>query len=379
MHVQDVRADGDVHRGGQAKPVRGREQALVGVTEPARVYRPADRGADAEPIRYAAAHRLVHDAAGLLRHAEAPVAYLRVHVLRGAQDRLAFMQEKLSEAQKTYWKEYVPATFPIAVDGDTDTYYTPTEMELKQARQAIVDAKAVVKEVEELCAVLSGEPIPEDTSNASLIAIEQAKSAMAAAQARLDGTKIVAPFAGTVMQVNIKGGDTVAVNSTESGVVEASNAILMADTSDPYLEVYWGESDWSLVKAGTAVEISFDDLDDQVFPGKITEVDSQLSVSNGSSVVAGKVSLDASYADLDLPVGASASVVVVAQRAESAIYIPVEALHDLGSGQYAVFVMTDGEPRVRMVEVGLQTESYVQVTSGLEAGDIVTTGLTKTK
>ena len=256
---------------------------------------------------------------------------------------------------------------------------TPTEMELKQARQAIVDAKAVVKEVEELCAVLSGEPIPEDTSNASLIAIEQAKSAMAAAQARLDGTKIVAPFAGTVMQVNIKGGDTVAVNSTESGVVEASNAILMADTSDPYLEVYWGESDWSLVKAGTAVEISFDDLDDQVFPGKITEVDSQLSVSNGSSVVAGKVSLDASYADLDLPVGASASVVVVAQRAESAIYIPVEALHDLGSGQYAVFVMTDGEPRVRMVEVGLQTESYVQVTSGLEAGDIVTTGLTKTK
>jgi RND family efflux transporter MFP subunit len=299
--------------------------------------------------------------------------------LKDAQERLGFMQEKLSEAQKTYWKEYVPETFPIAVDGDTDTYYTPTEMELKQARQAIVDAKAGVKEAEELCAVLNGEPIPDDASNASLIAIEQAKSTMEAAQARLDGAEIVAPFAGTVMQVNIKGGDTVAVNTTESGVVEASNAILIADTSNPYLEVYWGESDWSLVKAGTAVEISFDDLDGQAFSGKITEVDSELSVSNGSSVVAGKVSLDSAYADLDLPVGASASVVVVAQRAENAVYIPAEALHDLGSGQYAVFVMTNGEPRVRTVEIGLETDSYVQVTSGLEAGDVVTTGLTKTK
>ena len=93
----------------------------------------------------------------------------------------------------------------------------------------------------------------------------------------------------------------------------------------------------------------------------------------------GEVSLDSAYADLNLPVGASASVVVVAQRAENAIYIPVEALHDLGSGQYAVFVMTNGKPQVRTVDIGIQTSSYVQVTSGLEAGDVVTTGITKTK
>ncbi len=297
-----------------------------------------------------------------------------------ARDRLAFMQEKLAEAWKTYWKEYVPATFPIAIDGDTDTYYAPTDLELEQARQAITDARAKVAESKELYTVLTGaSEMPDDTANASLIAIKQAKSAMQEADARLEGTKIVAPFAGTIMQVNVAGGDTAALNSTETGVVDAANAIVIADTSDPYLEVYWGESDWSLVKVGTAVEITFDDLRDKVFTGKITQVDGALYDSNGSEVVRGEVSLDSAYADLNLPVGASASVVVVAQRAQNAIYIPVEALHDLGSGQYAVFVMTNGKPQVRTVDIGMRTSTYVQVTSGLEAGDVVTTGITKTK
>ncbi len=297
-----------------------------------------------------------------------------------AKDRLGFMQEKLAEAWKKYWKEYVPATFPIAIDGDIDTYYAPTDLELEQARQAITDAKATVEESKELYDVLSGAgTMPADTDNASLIGIKQARSAMEKAKARLDGTKIAAPFAGTIMQVNIAGGDTAALNSTETDVVDASNAIVIADTSDPYLEVYWNESDWSLVKVGTAVEITFDDLHDKVFTGKITEVDSQLYNSNGSQVVRGEVSLDSAYSDLNLPVGATASVVVVAQRAENAIYIPVEALHDLGSSEYAVFVITNGEPQVRTVQIGIQTSSYVQVTSGLAAGDVVTTGITKTK
>jgi multidrug efflux pump subunit AcrA (membrane-fusion protein) len=82
---------------------------------------------------------------------------------------------------------------------------------------------------------------------------------------------------------------------------------------------------------------------------------------------------------LNLPVGASASVQAVSQRAENAIYIPIEALHNLGSDKYAVFVLSNGEPMVRMVKVGIQNEQYAQITSGLEAGDVVTTGIVKTK
>jgi HlyD family secretion protein len=252
-------------------------------------------------------------------------------------------------------------------------------MEVKQARAAIKDAKANLAEDQELYAVLNGQPMPEETSNESLLAIKEAKSNMDQAKARLDGTQIIAPFAGTIMQVNIAGGDTVAVGSTDNNVIDATKAIVIDDTSDPYLEVYWNESDWSMVKLGKVVEITFDDLSDQVYSGTITEVDSRLAVSNGSNVVRGEVSLNASYADLSLPIGATATVEAVNQRADNAVFIPIEALHEYSSGEYAVFVLTDGEPAIRTVEVGLKTAEYAQITSGLEAGEVVTTGITKTK
>jgi HlyD family secretion protein len=298
---------------------------------------------------------------------------------RKAQDSLSVFEERLKEAWKDYKDEYVPNTFPLADHIGGDNYILPTDMEIQQAWLAIGEEKTKLEEAQEYYGVLSGDPMPEDTSNESLIALQQARTNLEEAQAKLDGTKIVAPFAGTIMQVNASGGDTAAYNSTESDVVNAAKIIIIDDTSNPYLDVYWNESDWGLLKVGTSVEITFDDLPDQVFSGKITEVDSSLSTSNNSSVIRGEVSLDTSYADLNLPVGASASVEAISQRSENAIYIPIEALHEISSNQYAVFILVDGKPKLRMVEVGLKNELYAEVTSGLQLGDTVTTGLVKTK
>jgi hypothetical protein len=44
-----------------------------------------------------------------------------------------------------------------------------------------------------------------------------------------------------------------------------------------------------------------------------------------------------------------------------------------------VFVIgADGEPELRFVEVGLMDFSFAEVTSGLEMGETVTTGLVET-
>ena len=303
--------------------------------------------------------------------------------VKAAQAYLGFAQDQLDASWEKYNDEYVPATFPIAIDGDTDTYLVPTDLEIEQARAAIGDARTKLKESKEFYAVLTGDPMPEDTTNPSLIELEKAKSNLQAAQARLDGSKIVAPFSGTVMQVNAAGGDTAEANpsgtSTSTDTVDASAIVVLADTSHPYIEVFWDESDWSLLKVGTAVEITFDDLPEKVFSGKITEVDANLYTSGNSTAVRGEVSLDTSFADLDLPIGAATSVEAVSQRAQNALYIPIQALHETTAGHYAVFVLVDGKPRVRVVEVGLQNGVYAEITSGLQPGDIVTTGLVKTE
>lgn len=52
----------------------------------------------------------------------------------------------------------------------------------------------------------------------------------------------------------------------------------------------------------------------------------------------------------------------------------MEALVEIDAGEYAVFVMDNGEPRLRMVTVGLMDYTSAEITRGLEAGEIVTTG-----
>ena len=45
----------------------------------------------------------------------------------------------------------------------------------------------------------------------------------------------------------------------------------------------------------------------------------------------------------------------------------------------AVFVMEDGEPKLQVVEIGLVDFTSAEILSGLEAGEIVTTGIVETE
>jgi hypothetical protein len=58
--------------------------------------------------------------------------------------------------------------------------------------------------------------------------------------------------------------------------------------------------------------------------------------------------------------------------------VPVEAIRELGPDEYAVFIMEDGEPKLRIVSVGLMDYTSAEIISGLEPGDIVTTGVVET-
>jgi len=328
-----------------------------------------------------------------------------------AQAFLDFAGDQLSEAWERYYDEYVPMTFGISVDGDVDTYNVPSELEITQARADIQEAAKQLQESQELYAVLMGEAMPEETLNPSLLQVMQAKRTLDEAQANVDGSIIIAPFDGTVMSVSISGGDIVEVahESTSSSVAQSSSSqavmdplaaalmggnavdstsdgddtrsaedvIILADTHQPYLDVYWDESDWSLLKVGSEVEITFDDRPDEGFTGAITEIDRELYTGTSSTAIRGEVSLEAPFTELHLPVGAIASAEVISQRAEDAILIPIEALHETTPGSYMVFVLKDGEVRLRAVQVGLMDQVYAQITSGLTAGEVVTTGLVK--
>ena len=163
--------------------------------------------------------------------------------------------------------------------------------------------------------------------------------------------------------------------------IGTSTCVTVATVDTPLLEIFVDESDMDMLAVGNEVTIEFDALPDQFFAGHVIQVDPSLVTEDGMQVVRGLVALDGEQTELPqgLLMGITASVDIIAGKAENAVLVPVEALRELGADEYAVFVMAEGEPNLRQVQVGLQDYTYAEIISGLEAGETVSTGIVEVK
>jgi RND family efflux transporter MFP subunit len=293
---------------------------------------------------------------------------------------LSRAQTNLEAAQSRYINEYVPDTFTYTItdtedvdgDGDTEETYVqavaPSEAEIAAARATYELAIETQKEAQAYLDMLNGEALPQDVPGSSLTSLVEAQTALQAAEKNLNATQLISPISGVVTDLTASVGDT----------VSASSIITVADLNQPYtIEAYFDAEDWSKVQVGYETEIAFDMLPDDIFIGTVTLVYPQLDTSSNSSLVHAIVRLNETF-DGNLPSGTSAAVDVIGGKAEDAVLIPVEALREIGDGKYTVFVMENGTPRLRSVEVGLQDITYAEIRSGLEVGEIVTTGIVET-
>ena len=124
---------------------------------------------------------------------------------------------------------------------------------------------------------------------------------------------------------------------------------------------------------GNAVRIIFEALPDYEYHGEIYRVDPVLTTVGGTSAVQLWATIDTSAYPVKLLGNMNADVEIVAGEALNAVLVPVQALRDMGDGQYAVFVVkADGELEMRTVEIGLMDFVNAEVKSGLEVGDVVT-------
>jgi multidrug efflux pump subunit AcrA (membrane-fusion protein) len=307
-----------------------------------------------------------------------------------AQSALTYAQNQLKYFQTVYEETYVPKTFTQyrtrrgrggiktevvkivdEITGKkTDLIYPPSEGEIGMARSAYDLAKASIAEAQTYLDVLKGETIPEGATGANLVTYIQTKDALETAEYNLNATKLIAPFSGTVTALSINVGDTASGNE----------AITIANIDQPYaLDAYLDAKDWGQVKVGYEVDVTFDIVPDQVFKGIVTNVYPTLDTTSSNSAlvhITARLNEPVTYA---LPSGSAASVDVVGGRAENAVLVPVEALHEIEDGKYTLFVMEGEKLRLRTVEVGLQDLTKAEILSGLKPGDIVTTGVVKTK
>jgi RND family efflux transporter MFP subunit len=280
--------------------------------------------------------------------------------------------------------------YEAALEPATEVALAEARAQVLQAQQSLTDlytgateadqlaAETTLAEAEDAMAELEAAPSAEDVAASELrlrqaeMALAQAERQLAEAQLAIENCTMVAPFEGVITGVS---------GSVGLEVSAGSAVVTVADTSRYVLEIMVDESDMSSLTIGREVEVVFDALPDQVFAGTVTQVNPSLTSSAGLYLASGKAELDATGISKPqgLLLGLGATIDIIGGRAENAVLVPVEALREIETGSYAVFVVVNGEPQLRMVEVGLMDLTYAEIISGVEEGETISTGMVATR
>ncbi len=219
-----------------------------------------------------------------------------------------------------------------------------------------------------LCTVES-ETTRNQIENARLN-LESAQLSAGTAQGTVDDYNITSPIAGTVIEKNFKAGDKV------DGAASGTLAVIY-DLSYLKLEVAVDELDIGKVEVGQQVEITADALEGQTFTGVVDTISISGNTVNGATSYPVTIILE-DYGDLRP--GMNVSAKIIGDEIPNALCIPVDAVGRgnvvtvpgegaMNADNTAVADITKLE--TREVTLGRNDDMYIEVTSGLEEGDIV--------
>ena len=294
-------------------------------------------------------------------------------VIDAAQAQLKSDQATLAGNQIWYKEHYLPINFTVTKPDPTNQRRTvrlvegPTDLEIETSHANYDVARTALQQAQWYLDALNGKDVPANAGGTNLAAFQTAKFAVLSAKATLDGTQIYAPMSGTIISVSAKLGDNVG----------STPIIVLGDLTKLYVKTYVSEKNYQMFQVGNEADIVFDALPGQTFKGRVIQVDPGLDTSTSTSVVSGLVQMDPASAHLLM--GMSASVDVIVGRTQNAVLVPLAALHEYTPGKYAAFVMRNGKLSVDFVQVGLKDQMNAEIKSGIQAGDVVSTGIVGTK
>ncbi len=211
-----------------------------------------------------------------------------------------------------------------------------------------------------------------DGVNSSKLSLESAKNQLESAKKSLDDYSVTAPISGTVITKNAKKGDNI------NASYNASLAVIY-DMSKVKFKMQVDELDVLKISVGQEVSVKADALEGVELTGHITNISLEANTTGGVTEYPVTVELD-EVGDL-LP-GMNVSATIVLKEEKDALCIPVDALM---RGEVVYLKNAKGEetsPEALeagvpagfhevKVTVGISSDSYVQILSGLKPEDEV--------
>ena len=178
---------------------------------------------------------------------------------------------------------------------------------------------------------------------------------------------VSAPKSGVVTALSIENGDTIAAST---GGAADSAPMTLTNLESFQVTTTLTESDIGAVKVGQKAVLTFDALPDLTLSGKVTRVDA--TGTNDQGVVSYKVVITPDVMDPSVKGGMTVSASILTEIRPDVLAVPNAAVKTSTSGSY-VQILQNGTPVNQTVTVGIATDSYTEIMSGLAEGQEVIT------
>ncbi len=212
-------------------------------------------------------------------------------------------------------------------------------------------------------------------TNALLTAYRQTQLALQQAKDTLASTTLTAPGDGTITSVTGAVGQKVgstssnsSSTSTSTSTTTASGFVVVTDLKNLVLHANVSETDVSKLKADQAATVTVNAMSGTPVQAKIAAVD--LTPTTANNVVQYGVTLSLTEPPAGLRPGQSASVEITVAQAANVLAVPAAAVQTVG-GASSVQVLANGAETRKTVEIGVRGDQYVEIKSGLTAGEEV--------
>lgn len=208
-------------------------------------------------------------------------------------------------------------------------------------------------------------------------ALSQAEAALAQARDNLARTEIRSPIDGIVIQLDLQPGEAVITSTTN---IPGSELAVIADPSVMLAEVQVDEADIAKVRMDQQAAIYAAAFPDTALPGVVESIAASAARAGNQQNLSFEVKIRLIQPDAAaVRPGMSARVEIYTESSEDALAVPLQAvLYDedteAETEQPYVFVVEDERAVRREVTVGLSSDSLMEITAGLSAGETVVSG-----
>ena len=174
---------------------------------------------------------------------------------------------------------------------------------------------------------------------------------------KLKSENIIAPFSGVL-----------GVRGITEDVLGSENSIIVTldDSSEIYVDLKIPENFATVIKKNLSVIAKFSGIKDKIYKGKIDGVASRINAETRSILT--RVKID--NPDYELIPGSLLEITLSTNKRDS-LSIPDTSIILEGNKAYVYKVSKDNIANRSEIQIGLRNDGKVEVTSGLNAGDII--------